>query len=133
MDSAGATLVPAGGPGQDPRAFGSVPGYRRREPEKSLLHQTVREHLRTFLAETDFGSALNLNVHFHAVVPDEVWVRDQGAVRFLALPAPTDEDVQEVFRRIERRVRAFLKPRLEAARGDARPPDALAASQAESV
>jgi len=30
-------------------------------------------------------------------------------------------------------VRAFLKPRVEAARDDARPPDALAASQAESV
>ena len=80
-----------------------------------------------------FGSALNLNVHFHAVIPDGVWVRDPGGVRFLALPAPTDEDVQQVLRRIERRVRAFLKPRLEAARDDARPPDALAASQAESV
>ena len=43
------------------------------------------------------------------------------------------EDVQEVLRRIERRVRALLEPRLEAARDDARPPDALAASQAESV
>jgi hypothetical protein len=67
------------------------------------------------------------------VIPDGVWVRDEGGVRFLALSAPTDEDVQQVLRRIERRVRAFLKPRLEAARDDARPPDALAASQAESV
>jgi Putative transposase len=80
-----------------------------------------------------FGSALNLNVHFHAVIPDGVWIRDEGTVRFLPLPGPTEEDVQEVLRRIERRVRALLEPRLEAARDDTRPPDALAASQAESV
>src|SRR5438132_13346874 len=27
------------------------PGYRRREPERTLLHATVRTHLKTFLAE----------------------------------------------------------------------------------
>ncbi|HTO99344.1 MAG TPA: transposase [Myxococcales bacterium] len=270
MDSPGAAFVPAGGPGPDRRVVRPVPGYRRREPEKSLLHQTIREHLRTFLAETEarndgsglprfvvaeferylrcgilahgfarvrcpacgdeslvafscksrgicpscttrrmqgtathlidrvlphvpmrqwvlslprwarfllardpqlitrtldlalraifarhrlrarrlgihgaragavtfvqrFGSALNLNVHFHAVIPDGVWIRNQGTVRFLALPGPTDEDVRQVLRRIQRRVRAILKPRLAAARDDARAPDALAASQAESV
>lgn len=52
MDSLGATLDPADGPGEDGQIL-RVPGYRRREPEKSLLHQTVREHLRTFLAETE--------------------------------------------------------------------------------
>ena len=270
MDSAGAALLAGGGSGQDERAFRVVQGYRRREPEKSLLHRTIREHLRTFLAETEarndgsglprfvvaeferylrcgilahgfarvrcpacgdeslvafsckgrgfcpscttrrmqgtathlidrvlphvptrqwvlslprwarfllardpqlitrtldlalraifarhrlrarrlgvrgsragavtfvqrFGSALNLNVHFHAVIPDGVWIRGEGTVRFVPLPAPTDRDVQEVLRSIERRVRAFLKPRLQAARDDARPPDVLAASQVESV
>ena len=44
-----------------------------------------------------------------------------------------DDDVAQVLRRLESRVRALLKPRLEALREDARPPDALAASQAESV
>jgi hypothetical protein len=29
------------------------PGYRRREPERTLLHETVRAHLRTFLAELE--------------------------------------------------------------------------------
>jgi len=28
-------------------------GYRRREPERTLLHATVRAHLKTFLAETE--------------------------------------------------------------------------------
>jgi hypothetical protein len=35
-----------------------------------------------------FGGALNLNVHFHCVVPDGVFVRDEGAVRFVPLGAP---------------------------------------------
>ena len=81
-----------------------------------------------------FGSALNLNVHFHCVVPDGVWTRDTGgAARFVPLPGLADDDVAQVLHRVERRVRALLKPRLEALREDARPPDALAASQSESV
>ena len=80
-----------------------------------------------------FGSALNLNVHFHCVIPDGVWVRAEGTVRFVALPAPTDDDVGHVLLRIERRVRALLAPRLEAAKENAVPPDELAASQAEPV
>ena len=27
--------------------------YRRREPERTLLHMTVRDHLKTFLAEVE--------------------------------------------------------------------------------
>ena len=41
---------------------GGVSPYRRREPERSLLHATVRDHLKTFLAEvaqhSDSGAGL---------------------------------------------------------------------------
>jgi hypothetical protein len=80
-----------------------------------------------------FGGALNLNVHFHCVLPDGVWIREEGVVRFVPLPGLTNDNVVEVLRRTERRVRALLKLRLDALREDARPPDALAASQAESI
>jgi len=80
-----------------------------------------------------FGSALNLNVHFHCVVPDGVWTRQEGAIRFVPLPGLSEEDVAQVLHRLERHIRGLLQPRLEALRDDARPPDALAASQAESV
>ena len=73
-----------------------------------------------------FGSALNLNVHFHCVVPDGVWVREEGGVQFVPLPGLTDDDVAQVLRSLERCIRALLKPRLDALREDARPPDALA-------
>ena len=74
-----------------------------------------------------------MNVHFHCVVPDGVWVREEGTVRFVPLPGLTDDDVAQVLRRLESRVRALPRPRLDALREDARPADALAASQAESV
>ena len=67
------------------------------------------------------------------MVLDGVWAREGGVVRFVPLPALTDDDVAQVLRRLESRVRALLKPRLDALREDARSPDALAASQAESV
>jgi hypothetical protein len=80
-----------------------------------------------------FGGALNLSVHFHCVLPDGVWIREAGGLQFVKLAKPTDEEVQQILLRIEQRVRKLLKPGLEASRGDARPPDALALSQAESV
>jgi hypothetical protein len=67
------------------------------------------------------------------VIPDGVWAREEDVARFVELLSPTNDDVADVLRRIERRVRAILKPRLDALREDATPPDALAASQAESA
>ena len=63
-----------------------------------------------------FGSALNLNVHFHAVVPDGVFVEaGPDAVRFAALPRPTDADVAWICDRVARRVLALEARGREAA------------------
>jgi hypothetical protein len=44
-----------------------------------------------------FGGALNLNVHFHALVLDGVFVRAcDGGLRFHRAPAPTEADVADV-------------------------------------
>jgi len=81
-----------------------------------------------------FGSALNLNVHFHSVVPDGAFVRmDDGAVRFVALPAPPDEVLKKVLRRIADRLTKLLRPLRTASQDDARPMDALGYAQAESI
>ena len=80
-----------------------------------------------------FGGSLNLNVHFHCVIPDGVFVREAPGVRFRALDPPSDDDVKTVLSRIALRVRRLLRPRLEATQADARPPDVLGAAQAESV
>ncbi len=53
-----------------------------------------------------FGVALNLNVHFHCVIPDGVFVRQNGNVRFVALAPPSDEDVLAVLRRMAAALKA---------------------------
>ena len=53
-----------------------------------------------------FGSALQLNVHFHVLVPDGAFDHD-GA--FVAADPPDDDDVQELLVRAGRRVIALLR------------------------
>src|SRR5437660_187635 len=57
-----------------------------------------------------FGGALNLNVHFHCVVPDGVFVREGGALHFVAVRPPTDEEVQTVLLRVARWLDRLLRP-----------------------
>ena len=56
-----------------------------------------------------FGSVLNLNVHFHTLVPDGVFVpAGAGGARFVPLPAPTDDGVAELCARVVRRIERLL-------------------------
>jgi len=80
-----------------------------------------------------FGGALNLNVHFHCVIPDGVFVREGGGVRFVELAPPSDDEVMEVLRRVVARLERLLRPKLASTEADARPLDALGAAQAEAM
>jgi hypothetical protein len=80
-----------------------------------------------------FGGALNLNVHFHCVLPDGVFARINGAVEFVALPPPSPDDVLALLARIVARLERLLRPRLLTLQADATQPDSLAAAQAESL
>ena len=52
-----------------------------------------------------FGSVLNLNVHFHTLIPDGVFVTDgAGGARFVPLPAPSDDEVAALCARVARRI-----------------------------
>ena len=57
----------------------------------------------------------------------------RGSTRFVALPGRLDDEIQEVLRRIVRRMHRLLRPDHERAQTDAGAPDALAAAQAHSV
>ena len=48
-----------------------------------------------------FGSALNLNLHFHTLVPDGVFFEDsEGNVQFHPLPLPTVPDLKKLAQRL---------------------------------
>ena len=78
-----------------------------------------------------FGGALNLNVHLHSVLPDGVFdLSGSGPARFVALAAPSDEEIDRILRRIIRRAAKVV------AACDANPEDredALAELQATEV
>ncbi len=61
-----------------------------------------------------FGSALNLNVHFHTLVLDGVYPRDDGtAPRFLPLPPPSAGEIARVLTGTARRIQRLLASRTE--------------------
>jgi Putative transposase len=78
-----------------------------------------------------FGGALNLNVHFHTLIPDGVFALDGGGpARFVAIPPPRDEEVEAILRRIVRRAAKALVGLEDDLGCEA---DALAALQAAEV
>jgi len=66
----------------------AVLGFERRRAERRGSHDGAGGAV---TAIQRFGSALNTNVHFHALVVQGVFIEDaEGARRFVPLPAPTD-------------------------------------------
>ena len=56
-----------------------------------------------------FGGALNLNVHFHTLVQDGVFVRDpDGSLSFVAAKAPTGAEVEALLQTVQKRVLRML-------------------------
>lgn len=58
-----------------------------------------------------FGSAINLNLHLHILMPDAVFVNDSDKDTFelVELPPPTDEQVLHLTKRVAKRTLAFLQ------------------------
>jgi hypothetical protein len=78
-----------------------------------------------------FGGAVNLNVHFHTLVPDGVFdLSGEGRAHFVPLPAPTDEEVARILATVIRKAERALG-RFDAD-GEAEE-DPLAALQAREV
>ena len=78
-------------------------GYRRREADCGAVTLIQR-----------FGSALNLNVHFHMLVPDGVYVHSGRTVEgpeFVRTLAPTPELLQGLLERISERIGRQLERR----------------------
>lgn len=73
-----------------------------------------------------FGGSLNLNVHFHVVALDGVFVGERDQLRFLDAPTPTRADLAVVVRKTAERVMGWLD-RHARAFSDGDEPDAITA------
>jgi hypothetical protein len=79
--------------------------YRKRA--KASGHRDGRTGTVTVIQR--FGGALNLNVHFHTLAVDGVFVREpDGSLRFVSAKAPTDEEVEAFLGLIRKRVLRLL-------------------------
>ena len=79
--------------------------YRKRA--KASGHRDGRTGTVTVIQR--FGGALNLNVHFHTLAVDGVFVREpDGSLSFTATKAPTDEEVEALLGVIRSRVLRLL-------------------------
>ncbi len=57
-----------------------------------------------------FGGSLNLNVHFHTIVMDGVFLREpDGSLGFVPLPMPTRAELQQLVTAVSRRAIAWLR------------------------
>ena len=62
------------------------------------------------IAMTRFGSALNLNIHFHILFLDGVYVyRDNRPPRFKRVKAPAKDELKDLVQLISRRVGRCLE------------------------
>jgi transposase-like zinc-binding protein/putative transposase len=102
---------------RDPRLADQTLEVALRAIFGSLRRRAWREGVRdaraggvTFVQR--FGGALNLNVHFHCVVPDGVFAREESTVRFVPLGAP-DEEVEAILRRVAVRPLRLLRPQAD--------------------
>jgi hypothetical protein len=79
-----------------------------------------------------FGSAINLNVHFHTLTPDGVFdLSRPGRGLFVRLPAPSEEELKRILTRVIGRVTRHVARDLEVER--AIEEDAFAGLQAAEV
>ncbi len=60
-----------------------------------------------------FGGALNLNIHFHSLLLDGIYLREGsgGDLRFHRTPAPSKEELERVLSRVRTRIHKFLAAR----------------------
>lgn len=113
-----------------------VPGYERHRPEKTLLYQLVEQHYPAYVTQlaTDgkvlpdyvheefeahtgavtliqrFGGALNLNIHFHMLLLDGVYVDRGGKLdRFRWVKAPTTAELSELIHTVAYRIGRYLE------------------------
>jgi hypothetical protein len=73
-----------------------------------LLVQTAQTGAVTLIQR--FGSALNLNIHFHMLYLDGVYAADNyGKTRFYPIKAPTKSELNSLTHLISQRVAGFLE------------------------
>ena len=87
----------------------AINGYYRRKLRDS--YQVKDLSIGSVTLVQRFGSALNLNVHFHILFVDGGYEIKGEKKVFYKLPKPSDDDIKEMIKRISGRVIRYLRKR----------------------
>jgi len=72
-------------------------GWQRRQAKKKLGLNSVRDAQSGGVTSIQrFGSAANLNLHFHILIPDGVFVERNDALEFHRLAGPSAQDLETI-------------------------------------
>jgi hypothetical protein len=107
--------------------------YQRREAKKAAFDKVLPGSI-TFVQT--FGSALNLNIHFHTLLMDGVFIDTpvEEPITFLELPFVSQQDVESLLLKIARRVIRFVESTFDDHLDDDDPDAAaLSATQARAA
>ena len=99
-----------------PDLMGKVLGIVYRTLATHIIHKAgftkATAHTGAVTLIQRFGSALNLNLHFHILFLDGVYAEDaEGKMRFYRIKAPTVDELQVLAHRISQRVAKLLERR----------------------
>jgi len=101
---------------REPAAMGSVLRLVVRAIESWLIGRSGQRRVNArggaVTLVQRFGSALNLNIHYHILALDGVYAADrQGRPRFVSVPAPTSVELNQLLEQIVQRVGRHLERR----------------------
>ncbi len=99
----------------EPAAMGQVPGIVCRALASALIRKagltlTTGQTGAVTLIQR-FGSALNLNIHFHMLCLDGAYTLDHGRPRFRRVPPPTPVELDTLLKLITARIARHLERR----------------------
>jgi hypothetical protein len=87
---------------------------RRKTNIKASLSSLTKIHPGAITFVQRFGSALNLNTHFHSIFSAGAYIENaSGAVTFSKLPNPTLQEIVEITTTIANRVHSWLQERMD--------------------
>lgn len=82
--------------------------YKQSYQRKKIKNAKVKIGAITFIQR--FGSALNLNVHFHTLMTDGVYLQQKDqSYQFCRLPHPTHQELQQIINKIKSKIENKLK------------------------
>jgi hypothetical protein len=106
-----------------------VHAWQKRQARRQGAHGLLAGGAVTFVQR--FGSLLNLNCHFHSLIPDGVYEKVGDDLRFVPVPPPATEDVERILLQIARAIEKLLARRAEVASDET--PSFVMTEGAESV